>query len=124
MKEIRYIALGVLNSAWTWFTVGLLDFLYVYINDMFIPSNYRWNELGKLRENRTMWAIQQFIITNIEILLFILLAYLFNRWFLRKTNLLEEGVKRKRLLRGIAAISFVIYFVFNYMHFYGIFMNV
>ncbi|MBL4707069.1 MAG: hypothetical protein JKY48_01325 [Flavobacteriales bacterium] len=121
---MKYILVGVINAVWLWFTIDFLKyFLYVYINSMFIPSSYRW-ESGKVRDCLSMWAIQQFIITNIEILLFILLAYLFNRWFLRKSKLLEEEVKSKRLLRGIAAISFVIYFAFNYMHFYGIFMNI
>lgn len=94
----------------------------MYINDFFIPENYRWNEEGKLRKDMSMWAVQQFIITNVEILLFIILAYLFNKWYLKKTLSLDDAMRAK-LVIGTAIISFVVMFIDNYMTFKSIFLR-
>src|SRR5690606_16453030 len=88
MKAIRYIVYVALNLLWIKGMLHFLGFLYMYINNWFIPDNYRWNEAGKIRDDLTMWAVLQFAITNVEIILFLILAYFFNEWYLKKFTLI------------------------------------
>ena len=86
MKIFKITSYIFINILFIQFVSFCLEYFYMYINGFFIPSHYRWSKItGRLREDLSMWAVQQFMITNIEIILFVLAVYAFNKWFLKKT---------------------------------------
>jgi hypothetical protein len=61
----------------------------MYINPIFIPSDFRW-ENGQLREDMTNFMIAQFVILTIEVALFAFFGFWINKSVLKKMKVSES----------------------------------
>lgn len=88
----------------------ILDYLNMYLNSKLIPKSLKWDESGHLKENLGSFKFAQILISNIESLLFMVLLYFFNKWFLTKII----GIEKARLISiWFSVLLFVIMFVIS-----------
>lgn len=116
MKIFIYIAY---NLVWLRLAVFLLSFLNTYINAVFIPKNFRWTEAGNLRDDLTLFGISQFILTNIEAILFLGLIYLVNKWCLDKYLSSIQGIEK--VSTWTAFIAYLVLFSWIFRYYYMIY---
>ena len=84
MKISKYIILFVINVFFLRVIYFILDYLNIYFNSKLIPKSLKWDESGHLKENLGDFKFAQILVSNIESLIFIILLYFFNKWFLIK----------------------------------------
>jgi hypothetical protein len=92
LKKMKTLPLSIYSS---YNLLGLIFFLWVmlylniYINPIFIPSDFRL-ENGQLHEDMTNFMIAQFVILTIEVALIALFGFWINKSVLKRMKVSES----------------------------------
>lgn len=119
MNLTKLILYGVYNILVVVLFVQIISFLNTYVNTLFIPKSFRWNENGVLREDLTLFGITQFLIANIEALVLVVGMYFINKVYLGNfVNIRENG---EAIAFWTGVLLYLTLYIFVFRHFYYIY---
>jgi len=119
MSIIKYLFYGVYNIIWIKFSIYVISFLNTYINSIFIPKSFEWHDNRHLRDDLTLFGISQFVIANVEGLLFLTIIYFINKWYLERVVEVKEN--NLVIANWTGVVMFIVMFVLIFRYFYFIY---
>lgn len=114
---ISNIVYGLYNLICQVLLVYFLWFANTYLNDVFIPDRFLWED-GNQGGGLLPAALVQITVLLLEAALLIALIYFFNKWYLSKIANVKDPIRLAGLTAGIYSVVTVsIIFIASYLNF-------
>ena len=119
MSAFKLILYGFYNVVWIIFSMQIISYCNMYINSFFIPTSFRWNEQGGLRDELTLFGITQFMIANIESITLAIVMYFVNKFYL--INVLNIREHSGAIALWTAILTYIALYLLIFRYFYFIY---
>ena len=119
MSPTNLMIYGGYNILSLFLSIKIISYLNTYINSIFIPNNFRWNNEGVLRTDLTLFGLTQFVIANIEAHVLLVVMYFINRSYVGKiVDIQENGIV---VVLWTEAILYFVLYILIFRYFYYIY---